>query len=109
MGPFSYCVVILYDFKTFQKMLYFSFPPLKIAKILLVHSYPKKKYHPTLTFCDHFSGVSDDDAAFVDAILGRGGPNASKLPPRPPPVSSSKSPRPFTPNQELHHRYLKVI
>ena len=51
-----------------------------------------------MTIFDHFSGVSDDDAAFVDAILGR--PNASKLPPRPP--LSSKSPRPFTPNQDSH-------
>ena len=60
-----------------------------------------------------FAGVSDDDAAFVDAILGRPSTSCSsgsKLPPRPP-TSSSKSPRPYTPNMDphsSHHQHTSI-
>ena len=50
----------------------------------------------------HFSGVSDEDAAFADGILAstRDYSRSSRRPPRPP-SSTPKSPRPFTPIAEL--------
>ena len=50
-----------------------------------------------------FSGVSDEDAAFVDGILvsPRESYRGSNKPPRPPSSSAPKSPRPFTPIHEL--------
>ena len=51
-----------------------------------------------------FTGVSDEDAAFAEGLLASPrdsrGSTSSKLPPRPP-SSTPKSPRPFTPINEL--------
>ena len=52
----------------------------------------------------HFSGVSDEDAAFADGILANTRDyyrSSSRRPPRPPSSTMPKSPRPFTPIAEL--------
>ena len=70
-------------------------------------------FAPEIIKLSIFTGVSDDDAAFVDAILVRPSTSCSsgsKLPPRPP-TSSSKSPRPYTPNMDphsTHHQHTSI-